>query len=432
MKNKYFYILFFIVFITSCTGNKENVVKEDRFPVLSYNAEISETLNLNTANIRIDSPKKIGYWSQHYQNPQNNLNNLATLSTLKNEKKIISSKKGPINIIQPIYFDNQLCHVISTGHLECINTKNNESIFKISLKSQSDNKYEVFRGGIAYFDGKIVFVDAYGQVKSINSNNGEINWQVEIDFPILSPPLIYRDYIYFITADNRIYSLNFENGDIEWTFQTIEESKKNLFTASPVAYENIIIAPFSNGDLISFIYDQGRPIWSENVSKASLISNFALKDIAASPVIAGTEIISLSSHGKIISVNVINGQRNWSVDISGYRTPIVSGNQIYLIDEDGRLICLDRTSGDIYWISNLGKFRKGNKIDDLNMWLGPYLLNNLLYTMSYFGDLKIISPITGEIVSQRNVGINKIIIDPIITNDTVFITDENSNVYTLK
>ena len=63
MKNKYFYALFLIVFITSCVSNRENVDKEDRFPVLSYNAEISETLNLNTANIRIDSPKKIGYWT---------------------------------------------------------------------------------------------------------------------------------------------------------------------------------------------------------------------------------------------------------------------------------------------------------------------------------------------------------------------------------
>ena len=60
--------------------------------------------------------------------------------------------------------------------------------------------------------------------------------------------------------------------------------KKSLITASPIAYENIIIAPFNNGELVAFENNTGRPLWSENVSKISLLSNFDIKDISASPV----------------------------------------------------------------------------------------------------------------------------------------------------
>ena len=89
------------------------------------------------------------------------------------------------------------------------------------------------------------------------------------------------------------------------------------------------------------IYDTGQPLWSQNLSKVSMVSNFDIKDISASPVISDTNVFSLSSNGRLISNNVITGKRNF-IDISGYRTPLISGNQIYLIN-DGKLICIDKS-----------------------------------------------------------------------------------------
>ena len=212
--------------------------------------------------------------------------------------------------------------------LECMDTTSKNLKFRIKILNENIKKYEIMRGGIAYFDNSIIIVDAYGLVKSLSSLDGSEIWSTVIEFPILSPPLIYRNMIYFISADNRIFAIDFDTGVVEWTFQTISEVKKNLITASPVAYENLIIAPFSNGELVAFTYDNGQPVWSENVSRISLISNFDIKDISASPVISGNSIYSLSSNGKIVSLDVASGKRNWASDISGYRTPIISGNQI--------------------------------------------------------------------------------------------------------
>ena len=184
-----------------------------------------------------------------------------------------------------------------------------------------------------------------------------------------------------------------------------------------------------NGELVSFIYDTGQPIWSENVSKISLVSNFDIKDISASPVITDSKIYSLSSNGRLVSVNALNGTRNWGINLSGYRTPIISGNQIYVINEDAKLICVDINTGEIYWITELDKYQKGQKAKDLNLWLGPYLINNLLYNISYFGKLKIVSPITGEILTEDSLVIKGILTQPFILRDSIFVADKNSNVY---
>lgn len=415
--------------IASCT--KENIEEEisSGIPILSYNSEISETLTLNKDDIKIDAAREVNYWSQHFQNPSNDLNNIYTTANLDKGLKIMSGKRGAINVIQPIYFENNVCHVLSNGYLECLNLERNELFFSISLVQEDKKKYELVRGGLAYFDNKVVLVDAYGQVKLIDLLNKSVSWTTNIDIPILSPPLIYRDYIYFITADNRIYALDLLDGNVEWSFQTIAEVKKNLLTASPIAKENFVIAPFSNGELIAFIYDTGRPIWSENLSKISRLSNFDIKDISASPVISGNSIYALSSNGKLVSINAINGQRNWAIDLSGYRTPSVSGNVLYVIDDSGKLICINQKNGEIYWITNLEKFRKGQKVENLNLWLGPYMINNLLYNISYFGEVKVVSPLSGEILSTNSLKIEKIMVPPLILSDLVIIADEKSNVY---
>ncbi len=428
---KNFLFLFFIIFVfTSCSKQVDEIENASGgFPVLAYDSELLETLTLDKSNIYIDKPRELLYWTQHFQNPKNNLNHINSNNNFDERKKILSGGKGPINILQPIYFNKNICVVLNNGFLECRNVESGQLIFKIDLKPEDIQKYEVIRGGIAYLDSQIISVDAYGQVLSIDTTNGSISWSVNIGFPILSPPLIYRDFVYFISSDNRIFCISLKSGEIEWSFQTISETRKNLFTASPVAYENIVIAPFSNGELVAFLYDTGRPIWSESLSKITMVSNFDIKDISASPVIYKNNIYALSSNGKLASVNVINGKRNWSKNISGYRTPIVTGNQVYVLNNEGKLICVDINSGEIYWITDLGKYKKGKKVKDLNLWLGPYLINDKLYALSFFGELKTISPYSGEILEERNLATKNILVPPIIVSDGIFIVDENSNVY---
>ena len=422
-------ILLLSCLLLSCSKSDKIEETSNSFPVLSYNAEISETLNLDPSNIIIDSPKENFFWSQHFLNPTNNLNHIKTNASFEKKTKIISGKSGPVNIIQPIFFNDNLCHVLNDGFLQCVNIKSKETVHKFNIKPEGLKKYEIVRGGIAYFNDQLVFVDAYGQIKLFNTANSQEIWSSQIEYPILSPPLIYRDHIYFISADNRIFSINMSDGSVNWSFQTITETKKNLFTSSPVAFENLIIVPFSNGELIAFIYDTGQPIWSENVSKISLVTNFDIKDISASPVISDGIVYSLSSNGKLIAVNAINGKRIWAIDLSGYRTPLVSGNQIYVINEDGKLICLDKTNAEVYWITDLAKYKKGQKVESLNLWLGPYLINNLIYNFSYFGEVKIVSPITGEILSQELIGVKNILVPPIILAESIYFSDQKSNVY---
>ena len=425
-------ILLTNLILSNCSNKEQVKVSESGFSILEYDSSITETLTLDHSSIFIDVPREVNYWSQFLQNPKNHLNNIYSESKFLDKEKILNGKSGPLNIIQPIYFDRKICHVTNDGFVLCIDVISDKTIFKTDIKPQGKKKYEIIRGGLAYFDNKVIYVDAYGQVKLINVLDGSIIWEKNIELPILSPPLIYRDYIYFISSDNRIFAISLNNGNVEWSFQTIAENKKSLMTASLSTFENIVIAPFSNGEIVAFSYDEGRPLWSENISRVSLLTNFDIRDIAASPVVVSNEVFTISTKGKLVSSNAINGKRNWSIDISGYRTPTISGGQIYLINDEGKLICVDKSTGEIFWITDLEKYRSGKNIENLNLWLGPYLINNVLYNLSYFGELKMVSPINGEILSSKKLSISEVTVPPIILKDAIYIVDGNANVFEFK
>ena len=423
-------IIIFALIFSGCSEKSINSESENtRFSVLKYDAQISETLTLNASEIELNPAKEVFYWSKDFQNPQNNIGHISTSVSFNKKQKIISGKSKPLNLIQPVFFENNLCYLASDGFIECLNTETEKTAFKIDIKKEGVEKYEFIRGGLSYFDNVLIFVDGYGQVVSINSDSGEIIWKNSLPFPILSAPLIYRGFIYFISADNRLFAFDFETGETSWSFQTIVEAKKSIYTASPVAFENIIIAPFSNGELIAFTYDDGRPLWSDIASKITILSNFDIKDISANPVISSNDIYTLSSNGKFLSINLINGKRNWVIDISGIRTPIISGNQIYLLNNDSKLICLNKKSGEIYWITQLEKYKGAEKFKNLNLWLGPYVLNNNLYLISYFGELLKIDPKSGEILNSENLGISEIMLEPLLLSEQIFIIDIDSDVY---
>jgi outer membrane protein assembly factor BamB len=221
------------------------------------------------------------------------------------------------------------------------------------------------------------------------------------------------------------------DGEIKWSFQTVFDDKKSLFSGVPAAVDNIIIAPFSNGEIIAFIFDTGNIIWTESVSKISSLSNFDIKDIAANPIISEGKAYTLSNNGRLIATNIFNGSLAWSLEISGTNSPITSNAQLYVIDNEARLICVNKISGEIYWITQLEKNKNGKKNGKNNNWKGPYLINGLLYALSTHGEITSISPLAGDVLSNKNIKISGITIDPVIISKNFFITDNKSNIYKL-
>ena len=146
------YLIFLISLIVSSCNNKEIITIDDgseSFPVLSYDAEIFETLSLDKSEITITDTRDVLYWSKNFQNVKNNLGNIKTISSLTDKKKIFSGSGKLKNTTSPIYFDERLCSIDSDGSIYCLDTNSNKLNLRIKIGQSNLNKIEIIREPIS-------------------------------------------------------------------------------------------------------------------------------------------------------------------------------------------------------------------------------------------------------------------------------------------
>ena len=143
-----------------------------------------------------------------------------------------------------------------------------------------------------------------------------------------------------------------------WNHRGIEETAEILKSVSPVVSGDIVVAPYSSGEIYALSMADGRELWSDSLSLRQRPQAGIFSGIGGDPIIDRQVVIAVSS-GSIIDVHALaNGQRLWERAIGSINTPWLVGDYIYLLSSDNTLICIAKFSGKIKWASKLQDFDK--------------------------------------------------------------------------
>ena len=280
---------------------------------------------------------------------------------------------------------------------------------------------EGFGGGVAYEGGKIFVSSGFGFVAALDAETGEQNWLSKTDTPVRTPPTAYQGAVYATTITNDFISFDQETGEKNWNFQSFEESARILSSSSPAAAGDLVVAPFSSGELVAFLTDTGRPLWTDSlVRNAQLTALSTLNDIAGSPVIDRGLVYAVSHAGQLVAIDIRSGERVWAVSVAGLQMPWVAGDFIYLVSVDSELVCVSREHGAIVWVSQLRKHQKVKKKKGRIAWAGPVLAGDHLLLVSTSGELIKVNPLDGEIVDTKKINDGSLV-SPVVAGEKVFV-----------
>ena len=203
------------------------------------------------------------------------------------------------------------------------------------------------------------------------------------------------------------------------------ETTSFLGGVSPAVKNNIVISPYSSGNVYAFNSDDGKVIWAKKlIESSSRLSMIELSDIHSRPVIDGREVYLSGSGGKLISADIFSGKTKWTKEISTLSSPWVSGNFIYLITSESQLICIHKVSGLIKWVNNLPRYKKQNKLEDKILWVGPILVSDRLVLLSSNGTMLAISPYSGKALGNTKLS-SEALIEPVIAMGTMIVLTDD-------
>ena len=275
-------------------------------------------------------------------------------------------------------------------------------------------------GGVAYADGKVYVTSGLGKIAALDAETGEEIWGTQTLSPIHSAPVAGEARVFAISDDNVIYAFDTASGEILWSHQAIIESARMLTVPSPALIDDVLVAPFSSGELIALRQQNGNVLWQDSLSSTARLTPLAsLNDIAAGPAIADGFVIATAQSGVMTAFDLRTGQRIWSQPAGALGYPLIAGDFVFTVTTTGQVACLSKLDGTVVWIKELQLYKKAKKRKGRIVWNGPILAGDRLVVVSSHGRLVILNPFDGEIVEERKVG-DGVYIPPIIANETIY------------
>lgn len=422
-------IILFSLLISGCgqvnslfDRNKESGLQGSRIPVLMTNKTPRIDKNLSSLEVKIPKPVINQSWSQQGGKPNHVLHHLALgdVPRLVWSKKVgaRSTKNTPI-LSGPVISNKIIYTMDSEATVSAHSTKNGVLLWRteIAPAKESDGSWG---GGLAVNAGSVYVATGFAEVLALAGDTGEEIWRTRVSGPMRAAPTVLNGRVFVITKDNQLFALSAAGGKSLWSHTGFEEMAGLIGSASPAVDGDIVIAPYSSGEIYALRAENGRQLWDENLTairRADAVS--ALADIRGRPVINKGRVYAISHSGRMVAIDLKTGRRVWEVSLGGVNQPWVSGQFIFLITSDAKVVCLTAKDGRIKWIKPIGLFEKPKDKKGRISWSGPILAGDRLILSGSNGKVLYLSPYTGKILLESKMP-DAVSRSPIVVNKTLF------------
>lgn len=208
--------------------------------------------------------------------------------------------------------------------------------------------------------------DAGGIVRAIDAARGSQNWQVNLDKPVHSSPVVHDGTVIVGCDNGTLYALNAETGNREWQFETREKIR-----ASPTVHDRAVYIGSDDGALYAVDAGTGEERWRFRTAGR----------VRSSPTVHNGAVYVGSNDGALYAVDLRTGQTDWEFELESesqiVSSPTVAGQTAFVGGRDGILYAVDTRAGELRW-----QFETGGSIAS-----SPTVVDGTVYVGSNDGNI---------------------------------------------
>lgn len=415
-------------------GTKVNI-RGERVSVLPTARTIEADPKLAGEAVRLPKPVINPDWPQpggYADNVMHHLSAAGGLEELWRSSVGSGSSRDSRLTASPVVSGGKIYVLDSEVNVSAYDAKNGDRLWRVDLTPDDEDADEGFGGGVAVDNGRVFVSTGFGFVAALDANNGKQIWRRAATVPFRAAPVVNGGRVFVSTQENQLLALAEDDGRVLWDHRGIAESAGILGSNSVAVSGDLVVVPYTSGELYALNVRNGRPAWNDTLARTSGLTPLSsLADISGRPVIDRGLVFANSHAGRLVAIDIRTGERIWTIDVGGTQRPWVVGDYLYVITDDAQVLCVRRADGRIRWIRQLDAFRNAEARRGAIAWSGPVLVSDRLIALSSEGYAVSISPYTGEILGQIDIP-DKAFIAPIVANNTVYILTDDARLTALR
>lgn len=407
-------------------GDDGVILPGQREVVIAATQDVDPDASLSGTPVVVPAAATNQNWSQPGGSPSNVLQHVALGSQLTRAWSASagsgSSSQGRLTA-PPIVVNGRVYVLDTEATIRAFDASSGASVWSKALTPDNEESEEGFGGGVASDGQKVYVTTAFGNVMALEASSGQLVWGKRLDSPIRAAPTAANGQLFVTTINNEVYSLSTEDGFTMWRFDGIGESASLITSTSPAVEGDVVVVPYTSGEIIAFSASDGRPLWGDSLVRTGALSSLdALNDISGRPVIDNGQAFAISHSGRMVAIETASGARIWSKNLSGTQTPWVAGSYIFVLAGNRTLMALMRDGGLVRWAVDLPSGA---------IWSGPVLAGGRLIVVSSTGIMADVNVQTGEILSQTDIG-TPMFIAPVIAGNTIYLLTDDADLVAMR
>jgi outer membrane protein assembly factor BamB len=415
-------------------ADKKTPLPGKRISVLNLEHSLRPDPQLNALQIRVPKPYDNTAWPAAGGYPDHAMYHLALGDKLERAWRADAgdgaSRYGRV-VAQPVVANGRVYTMDAQDVVSAFDEKNGNRLWRFDPQPK-DADTVTYGGGVAADGDRLYVGTGYGQVLALDAATGKEIWRVNVSSPIHSPPTAAAGRVFAVTVDNELDVLAADDGRRLWTHNGLPEPAGLAGGASPAVAGDVVIVPYSSGEIYALRIENGRVLWSDSLAAAQPVGALSsLADIRGAPVIDRDRVLAISHSGLMVSIDLRTGDRIWEQDIGGVHPPWVAGDFIYVLSADDELLCLTRADGRVRWATALPQWENEAKKSDPIYWSGPVLAGDRLIVISSEGEAISVSPYTGEALGKTAFP-DGVFVNPVVADKTLYVLTDEADLIALR
>ena len=418
-----------LMIFSGCTSDDDDIPKENRVSVLPEKLALMPSLSGEQpviSQVVMNSD-----WLQAGGLPFRDLGNLMGNSKLT--QKWTADVGDIVNdtmeaVAQPVVSGGYIYVLNADAELICLEVKNGKEIWRKNLVPDDEEDVNPRGGGIAT-EGEFVFVTTgTGMVYGLSATDGKVIWKIDNRIPFGNSPTLSNGRLYVIDRDNRLQVIDAVSGKPLWDYRALPEPASYPRIAAASVVGNVIIAPFTSGEIVALDDTSAKPAWGRNIVGGGLdVRSGKFNTISAHPVISDQMVFVSVPSGMLGALRGSDGNIVWSEEIALERTPLAVGDTLYAIDMSSRMIAMRKTDGKIFYVTQLPDYGDEDDKEDPIRWSSPLMLDGTLISFSNRGAMISLDPRTGKIIKSQKAPSTSI--DPVVAGGVLYIVGRDGTLY---
>lgn len=417
-------------------GGKKEIARApgEREALLPPGQEFTPDATLKDVPVSLPQPVQNSDWPQH-SGVFTSANSHLALTGDSTDVSSASAGDGEefpgVLIPRPVVAQGMVFAMDGVGNISAREVADIGNLKWQSAGVSEDDTPETIGGGLAYDQGRLYALSGRGVMAAFDAATGQTLWKKNLRRPFRSAPRVSGGKLVAMTIDNETLAFDAATGAPLWNHQGIAESSGFMTGVSPTIAGDVVIAPYSSGELYALSLADGHVLWDQSLMRGQrTLASAIFAGIGGDPVVDGRAVVAVSGN-MLMVIDLASGQRIWDKPVGSLNTPWVSGDYLFVLTSDNTLVAYVKYDGRVRWSTRLASFEDEERKLHPIAWSGPLLVNGKLAVVSSKGELKLISAASGEIVATHDVA-DDIYTPPVVAAGRMVLINKSATLYSLQ